>query len=431
MAYKKITEEDLLNKGVVGMADTPELSTADMQAKFEELTKEVVIPAFNNLVEELTNSFGNIYTKSEIAQLINQKIEDMKNGDMAKWKYDENEDGVVNEADVAHNGIFVYTHNDDNLMGSGANGRFKCTASGNYTTLNINGVSHKVRCGEDSEIELAEGAWYSFCIDGNTVNFNKGGAGLNFKVVGSLTQPASPRENTVWVQTGTAVKQYIVSQDEPTTRADGTALETGDIWIEHGGKSGVEVNVAKKNGIYIRMLTVAMWESGLWVRKEAQLYKNGVWSPFIWKLYDNGSEVMITTGGWSLVSAFSSEYELSKTDDYIYLNTSKSTNSKQSFFCTEKPIDLTSFNNIIAVHTYSKGSYGLFKPVAVHTDRDVPKDNNDFVAYKDLGIDTTKSGTKEVFTLDISALTGVHYVGFAMGTSGGKAHTYFYEMSIT
>ena len=92
---------------------------------------------------------------------------------------------------------------------------------------------------------------------------------------------------------------------------------------------------------------------------------------------------------------------------------------------------LTSFNNITAVHTYTKNNYGLLKPIAVHTDRDVPKDNNDFVAYKDLGVDTNKSGTKETFTLDVSTLSGQHYVGFAIGTSGGKANTYFYEMSIT
>ncbi len=53
MAYKKITAEDLLNKGVIGLPDTPELSTSEMQAKFEEVVRQVVVPAFNNLVDSL------------------------------------------------------------------------------------------------------------------------------------------------------------------------------------------------------------------------------------------------------------------------------------------------------------------------------------------------------------------------------------------
>ena len=35
MAFTKITDEDLLNKGVIGLPDTPGLSTSEMQAKFE------------------------------------------------------------------------------------------------------------------------------------------------------------------------------------------------------------------------------------------------------------------------------------------------------------------------------------------------------------------------------------------------------------
>ena len=36
----KILENDLLNKGVLGMADKPGLSAKDMQYKFEEIQRE-------------------------------------------------------------------------------------------------------------------------------------------------------------------------------------------------------------------------------------------------------------------------------------------------------------------------------------------------------------------------------------------------------
>ena len=53
MGFTKITEEDVKNKGVVGLPDTPNLSTIEMQKKFDELTNDVVIPKFNNLIEEM------------------------------------------------------------------------------------------------------------------------------------------------------------------------------------------------------------------------------------------------------------------------------------------------------------------------------------------------------------------------------------------
>lgn len=53
MNFTKITEEDLLNKGVFGLPDTPGLTTQQMQEKFDELSKVVIIPKFNALIEEL------------------------------------------------------------------------------------------------------------------------------------------------------------------------------------------------------------------------------------------------------------------------------------------------------------------------------------------------------------------------------------------
>lgn len=44
------------NKGVVGMNDTPKLSTLDMQTKFDEIAIEVLRPAHDNLVDELEAS---------------------------------------------------------------------------------------------------------------------------------------------------------------------------------------------------------------------------------------------------------------------------------------------------------------------------------------------------------------------------------------
>ena len=49
MAFRKITEGDMLGKGNVGRPDTPGVSTAEMQRIMDELPREVLAPAFNEL----------------------------------------------------------------------------------------------------------------------------------------------------------------------------------------------------------------------------------------------------------------------------------------------------------------------------------------------------------------------------------------------
>ena len=49
----KITSSDLTNKGVIGLPDTPGLSTSAMQNKLEETVRTVAIPKHNDLIDEL------------------------------------------------------------------------------------------------------------------------------------------------------------------------------------------------------------------------------------------------------------------------------------------------------------------------------------------------------------------------------------------
>ena len=57
--FEKILPEDLEGRGVIGLPDTPGLSTPEMQAKFEETAREVIVPAFNALVDALAKADGN------------------------------------------------------------------------------------------------------------------------------------------------------------------------------------------------------------------------------------------------------------------------------------------------------------------------------------------------------------------------------------
>lgn len=67
MALKKITETDLAGKGVCGQADVPGLSAAEMQAKVEEIVRDVVIPAMNSNSEEIESEYA---TKEELGDVV-------------------------------------------------------------------------------------------------------------------------------------------------------------------------------------------------------------------------------------------------------------------------------------------------------------------------------------------------------------------------
>lgn len=76
MAYKKIDDSDLLGKGVINLADTPGLSAQQMQEKFEETSRSVIIPHFNQLIDTLTEN--GVPVKSE--DIV--KIKKDNNGDL-------------------------------------------------------------------------------------------------------------------------------------------------------------------------------------------------------------------------------------------------------------------------------------------------------------------------------------------------------------
>lgn len=101
MAFTKITENDTINKGVIGLPDTPNLSTAAMQAKFEELSNDVIIPKFNNLVDELGAKSAAGNTGATIPSGINAESENVQavlNGIAEKAHTHEKSDAELTDA---------------------------------------------------------------------------------------------------------------------------------------------------------------------------------------------------------------------------------------------------------------------------------------------------------------------------------------------
>lgn len=216
---------------------------------------------------------GNLFSKDAYVKV----IADVENG----YAYLQNADnnGFLNSA------IFgTYTHDAENLIGRGGNGKFKATVSGTISTINVNGVSCSVKCGEDAEMDLVAGCWYTFILDGNTVNFNSGGAGggLSFKVVGGTTEPASPKENMIWVNSDAEITATMFSAIAPSNPVEGM------LWVCTDTYSPVAFNALKKNGIEVYPLYTQQYINGAWVKKTAQSYQNGAWVDWITYVIQKG-----------------------------------------------------------------------------------------------------------------------------------------------
>ena len=220
MAFTKITDEDLLNKGVIGLPDTPGLSTSEMQAKFEQTAREVIVPKFNQLVDDLSNPSaasqigangknrtvqGHIdnlenphnvtaaqvgaYTKSQTDAAISDRISQIGSADMTQAMYDPNgrQQDIFAYADSR--GVSTYKHikmdNVHHFSGSdGTNGRVKMTADVEAgDTVMLRGQEVPAYVGAETFAdalagEPVTGRWLTFTQDGTQINFN-GGGGLS------------------------------------------------------------------------------------------------------------------------------------------------------------------------------------------------------------------------------------------------------------
>ena len=219
MAFTKITDEDLLNKGVIGLPDTPGLSTSEMQAKFEQTAREVIVPKFNQLVDDLSNPSaasqigtngknrtvqGHIdnlenphnvtaaqvgaYTKSQTDAAISDRISQIGSADMTQAMYDPTGRQRDIFAYADSRGVSTYTHtkmdNVHHFNGSGTSGRVKMTAdveAGDTVMLGGQEVPAYVGAEIFADALAGEpvtGRWLTFTNDGEQINFN-GGGGLS------------------------------------------------------------------------------------------------------------------------------------------------------------------------------------------------------------------------------------------------------------
>lgn len=220
-----------------------------------------------------------------------------------------------------------------------------------------------------------------------------GGGGLNFSVVGGLTQPANPKENTIWVETDVPITIWTFSAAEPTEPVDGM------VWIIAGKASTVEFNALKKNGIQVYPISASQYVSGAWVDVIAKSYQNGEWVDW-WDgvLYNAGDTYDSYTGGYSGVGNFNSA---TNSGGKLYLDVKSNASAA---LITEKAIALNGFKNLKITGNGSNAANCFF---GIASDRSA-----NFIS-------TVAMGSQNTYTLDISSVNDSFYVGI-MGRNGNK-----------
>lgn len=76
---------------VVGQEEIPALSVSEMQESVEYMPRNLIAPKVNELVQAVNDS----YSKQETDSAIAQKVLDIGSGDMAKAKYDPNNENLT------------------------------------------------------------------------------------------------------------------------------------------------------------------------------------------------------------------------------------------------------------------------------------------------------------------------------------------------
>lgn len=143
--------------------------------------------------------------------------------------------------------------------------------------------------------------------------FKHGGSGvpLNFKIVGGTAEPSSPRENTLWVNTGTSISGWVMSPMQPV------GIE-GMVWIKTAAEGNGQVNILKKNAIELYPAEAWQYIDGVWEKKSGQTYTNGQWVDWIKYQY-----LSLSQDKWLAQRAHGNGGAVSSNNGVLYLKTAE------------------------------------------------------------------------------------------------------------
>jgi hypothetical protein len=241
--------------------------------------------------------------------------------------------------------------------------------------------------------------------------FNMGGGApaINFKIINN-PKPATAAENTIWVNTDTEINGWTISPVKPENSIEGL------VCIATGIESDIVFNALKENSIQVMPLSASQYISGAWVEKTAQIYQDGEWKDFVdwskWVVKNGRYKVNMVAEGKKYDPSYS-ETTFTVTEEDCYILFSHGSHTGMVYW---GPVDLTNAKTLTIEGDFSgiNSSY---------------RDDYNFAVWTEIGtyIPTNRVAntllTDTGATLDVSSLTGKHYVGFTVRHAGREKVT--------
>jgi hypothetical protein len=233
-----------------------------------------------------------------------------------------------------------------------------------------------------------------------------GGVALNFKVVGGLEQPATPKENTLWVNTDQEITGWVFDAKEPVEPQEGV------VWFYISDFSSHKLNAVKKNAVNVYLVQGKQYISGAFTDVSVNLFQDGEWKAVITTL------VLLDANGFHKnfsKKGTSNQYCSVSIGTNSFTVSANNTEHKgvYAWGAFDEKIDLTPYSAItftVSGGQNHRGSLGASTSTSY----------GGYVASKSV----SGNGT---FKLDISDLKGEYYiVSHAYGDSSPSSYTVNY-----
>lgn len=232
-------------------------------------------------------------------------------------------------------------------------------------------------------------------------------AGLAVLAVSSAAGlPASAQDNTVAVVTALAVGTATASASAPD------APQNGDLWLLLGSQSMSPFTLPGAKSVVLHPRAAYQRVADAWAVVTAYVRLGGAWQPLSLAIFDQGVDVLAslqpTNSGYNYPST-----TVARSGQDI-LATRTATSGRMVWTLTA--LDLSNISAIKCLATLSGTQYTADLAVALtrYSPGNAYPNNAMYAAYTDLAMNATATAT-----LNVSALNGFYYVGFALhGVSG-------------
>lgn len=327
-------------------------------------------------------------------------------------------DSAIKSAVSANEGYSTYVHNKIGNVHSlsnpsGENG-IRFIATGNFNdgdTFDINGTACTAQTTSGEALDsgyFVSNAVVTCFRNGNTINFNKGGAGLNYKVIAAASisnLPSVAKENTTAVITTEPITGWTFSAVAPAL------AQTGNVWFKTGNSSTAPIYLIDKNKVIVYGQRGYQYIADSWIDKDVYVRAGTDWTPWEEYLFKNGTHPAVE---W--IPSYNN------TSDTYISNVMHIDRNLGGYFT---PIDLTNIDLIYAnISTFYKGGNSTQNTKARLFASKTPRNVQGTLSWNSTFDSLNERTTTGLMSIGVGALKGIYYVGVSVTHTTSSTQDY-------